>query len=150
MLEQAIALRRAEGRADEASSSLTFLAAVTLLQGDSQTARRSIAESLELGRALSDRRVAFAIDVLACLTAVEGGAQRALLLAGAASALHQASGNTPPRVWDDFMSSFLQPARDAVGPETAQSATEAGRRMDYDEALQLALSTVSPATVSTV
>jgi predicted ATPase/class 3 adenylate cyclase len=150
LLEQAIALRRVLGRADEASSSLTFLAAVTLLQGDSQTARRCIVESLELGRALRDRRVAFAIDVLACLTAVEGGAERALLLAGAASALHDSSGNTPPRVWDDFMSSFLQPARDLLDPQTAESASETGRRMDYEEALQLALSTASAATISAV
>ena len=148
LLEQAIALRRVLGRADEASSSLTFLAAVTLLQGDAQTARRCIAESLELGRTLSDRRVAFAIDVLACLTAAEGDAERAVLLAGAASAMHESSGNTPPRVWDDFMSSFLERARDAVGPQTVQAASEAGRRMDYEEALRLALGTVSAATIS--
>jgi hypothetical protein len=86
--------------------------------------------------------------VLACLIAVEGGAERALRLAGAAAALHESSGNTPPRVWDDFMSSFLQPARDAVGPQTVKSAGEAGRRMDYEEALQLALSTVSAAPIS--
>lgn len=150
LLEEAIALRRGLGRADEASSSLTFLAAVTLLQGDTQTARRCVSESLELGRTLSDRRVAYAIDVLACLTAVDGGHERALLLAGAADAIHESSGNTPPRVWDEFMSSFLEPARKTVGPHTAQSAGEAGRRMDYDEAVQLALSTVSAATISAV
>ena len=148
LLEEAIAVRRTLGRADEASSSLTFLAAVALLQGDWQTARRCIAESLELGRALSDRRVAFAIDVLACLTAVEGNAEQALVLAGAAAALHESRGNTPPPVWDDFMASFLQRARDAIAPSAVQSASEAGRRMDYEGAVQLALSTVSAETIS--
>ena len=122
---------------------LTFLAAVALLQGDAETTRRSVAESLELGRRLSDRRTAFTMDVLACLTAVEGGAERAVCLAGAASAIHESTGNTPPPVWDDFMSPYLQPARKALGQSEAQSAWEAGRRMDFDDAVQLAQSTVS-------
>jgi tetratricopeptide (TPR) repeat protein len=147
-LEQSIALRRALGRNDEASMSLTFLAAVALMQGDAQTTRRSVAESLELERTMSDRRAAFTIDVLACLTAVEGGAERALLLAGAASALHEGSGNTPPPVWDDFMSPYLEPARKALGPDAARSAWDLGRRMDYDEALQLALIRVSTTATS--
>lgn len=142
-LENGIKLRRALGRTDEASMSLTFLAAVALLQGDVETTRRSVAESLELGRVMSDRRAAFTIDVLACLTASESDAERALMLAGAASALHEGSGNTPPRIWDDFMSPYLQPAREALGPEAARTAWDAGRRMDYVDALQLALRTVS-------
>ena len=142
-LEEGIALRRTLGRTDEASMSLTFLAAVALLQGDNATTRRSVAESLELGRTMSDRRAAFTMDVLACLSAIEGGAERAVLLAGAASALHEGSGNTPPRIWDDFMSPYLQPAREALGPDGARSAWEAGRRMDYEDALQMALSTVA-------
>ena len=148
-LEQSIALRRAVGRADEASMALTFLAAVALLQGDAGTTRRSVAEGLELGRTLSDRRTAFTMDVLACLTAVEGGAERALRLAGAASAMHEGSGNTPPPVWDDFMSPYLQPAREALG-QAAQSAWEAGRRMDYDDAVQLAQATASAPSTSSV
>jgi len=149
-LEQGIALRRALGRTDEASMSLTFLAAVALLEGDTETTRRSVAESLELGRTMRDRRAAFTMDVLACLTSAEGGAERALLLAGAASALHEGSGNTPPRVWDDFMSPYLQPAREALGPEGARAAWDAGQRMDYEDALQMALSTVSMPARSSV
>ena len=149
LLEQSIALRRSLGRGDEASMSLTFLAAVALLQGDAETTRRSVAESLNLGLTLSDRRAAFTMDVLACLTAVGGRADLALLLAGAASAMHEGSGNTPPPVWDEFMSPYLQPARTALGPEAARSAWDAGRRMDFDEGLQLALGSVArPATSS--
>jgi non-specific serine/threonine protein kinase len=145
-LEQSIALRAALGRNDEASMSLTFLAAVALMQGDAPTTRRSVAESLGLGRTLSDRRAAFTMDVLACLTAVEGGAERALLLAGAASALHEASGNTPPAIWDEFMSPYLKPARQTLGAEAARSTWDDGRRMDFEDALQLALHVVSAAT----
>jgi hypothetical protein len=89
------------------------------------------------------------MDVLACLTAVGGRADLALLLAGAASAMHESSGNTPPPVWDEFMSPYLQPARTALGPDAARSAWDAGRRMDFDEGLQLALGSLArPATSS--
>jgi hypothetical protein len=53
--------------------------------------------------------------------------------------MHEGSGNTPPGAWDAFLSVFLQPAREALGPEAAGSAWNAGRRMDYDEALALAV-----------
>lgn len=141
--EESIALRRAQGRTDEASMSLTYLAGVALLQGDLATARRCVGESLELGLAMRDRRSAFSLDVLACLTGFDGNMERALILAGAGSALHEGSGNTPPQVWSDLMSAFVQPARDALGEQAARAAWETGRRMEYDEALGLALETVS-------
>jgi len=46
LLEKSLELRRTLERSDEASMSLTFLAAVALLQADAATARRSIIESL--------------------------------------------------------------------------------------------------------
>ncbi|TMF12796.1 MAG: hypothetical protein E6I37_06535, partial [Chloroflexi bacterium] len=46
LLEKSLELRRTLERSDEASMSLTFLAAVALLQADARTARRSIIESL--------------------------------------------------------------------------------------------------------
>ena len=141
--EESIALRRAQGRTDEASMSLTYLAGVALMQGDLATARRAVGESLELGLAMRDRRAAFSLDVLACVTGFDGNMERALILAGAGSALHEGSGNTPPQIWSDLMSAFVQPARDALGEQAARAAWETGRRMEYDEALQLALGTVS-------
>src|SRR6202011_4442057 len=91
--EESIALRRAQGRTDEASMSLTYLAGVALLQGDLATARRCVGESLELGLAMRDRRSAFSLDVLACLTGFDGNMERALILAGAGSATHGGSGH---------------------------------------------------------
>ncbi|HVS07712.1 MAG TPA: AAA family ATPase [Candidatus Dormibacteraeota bacterium] len=143
LFDESIALRRAQGRTDEASMSLTYLAGVALLQGDLATARRCVGESLELGRAMRDRRSAFSLDVLACLTGFDGNMKRAVVLAGAGSAMHEGSGNTPPQVWGDLMSAFLQPAREALGEHAAGAAWETGRRMDYEDALQLALNTVS-------
>ena len=141
--EKSLALRRDLERSDEASMSLTFLAAVALLQADAPTARRCIVESLEIGRALRDRRAAWSLDVLACLTTRESNLERALQLAGAGSAMHEASGNTPPAPWEAFVAPHVQLARDGLDPEVARMRWEAGRRMAFDEALQFALATVS-------
>jgi len=145
LLEESLAVRRALGRSDEASMSLTFLAAVALLQSDAATAWRCIIESLEIGQALRDRRAAWSLDVLACLTTREGNLERALQLAGAGSAMHEASGNTPPAPWEAFVSPHIQLARDGLDPEVAQLKWEAGRRMAFDEALEFALVGVSAA-----
>ncbi len=143
LLEKSLAVRRALGRSDEASMSLTFLAAVALLQSDAATAWRSIIESLEIGRALRDRRAAWSLDVLACLTTREGNLERALQLAGAGSAMHEASGNTPPAPWEAFVSPCVQLARNGLDPEVARTRWEAGRRMAFDEALEFAIAGVS-------
>jgi non-specific serine/threonine protein kinase len=143
LLEQSLELRRTLERSDEASMSLTFLAAVALLQGDAATAQRCIAESLEIGRALRDRRAAWSLDVLACLTTREGNLERALQLAGAGSAMHEASGNTPPAPWEAFVAPHVQLARNGLDPGVARVKWDAGRRMAFDEALELALATLS-------
>jgi predicted ATPase/class 3 adenylate cyclase len=143
LLEKSVELRRNLKRSDEASMSLTFLAAVALLQADDATAQRCIAESLEIGRALRDRRAAWSLDVLACLTTRQGNLERALQLAGAGSAMHEASGNTPPAPWEAFVSPLVQLARNGVDPDVARAKWEAGRRMAFDEALEFALAGVS-------
>jgi len=116
---------------------------VALLQSDTATARRCIVESLEIGRALRDRRSAWSLDVLACLTTREGNLERALQLAGAGSAMHEASGNTPPAPWEAFVSPHVQVARNGLDPEVARIRWEAGRRLAFDEALEFALATAS-------
>lgn len=143
LLEKSVELRRTLERSDEASMSLTFLAAVALLQSDAATARGCIVESLEIGRALRDRRAAWSLDVLACLTTREGNAERALQLAGAGSAMHEASGNTPPAPWEAFVAPHLQLARNGLDGEVARAMWEAGRRMRFDEALEFALGGVT-------
>ena len=139
LLEESVELRRTVGRRDEASMPLTFLAAVALLQSDVETARPSIVESLQIGRALRDRRAAWTLDVLAWLTALEGDPERAMQLAGAGSAMHEASGNRPPAAWVASVTPSVQRARGALGQARAQAAWEAGRRMSFDDALNFAL-----------
>jgi predicted ATPase/class 3 adenylate cyclase len=143
LLQKSLELRRNLGRSDEASMSLAFLAAVALLQADASTAHGCIIESLEIGRTLRDRRAAWSLDVLACLTTREGDLERALQLAGAGSAMHEASGNKPPAPWEAFVSPHIQLARNGLAPEVAQTAWETGQRMAFDDALEYALAGVS-------
>jgi hypothetical protein len=122
-----------------------------LLQSDVETARPSILESLEIGRVLADRRAAWSLDVLAWLTALEGNHERALRLAGAGSAMHEASGNLPPAAWVASVTPEVERARTALGGEAARAAWDAGRTMAFDEALEFALSDVrvpDPASVT--
>jgi len=83
LLRQSIEVRTAMGRRDESGMSLVFLAAVAMSQGDMSTARESIQEALQIGLSLRDRRSAWSLDMLACISAADGSAERALRLAGA-------------------------------------------------------------------
>ncbi|HEY9287310.1 MAG TPA: tetratricopeptide repeat protein [Candidatus Dormibacteraeota bacterium] len=150
LFERSIEIRRSLGRADEASMPLTFLAAVALLEGDLETSRRSIAEALQIGVALRDRRAAWSLEVLACISALEGEQQRAVRLAGAAAAMHEAAGNRPPEGWQQFVNAVLKPARGALGEEAASAAWEAGQRLTMDQVFDLAVESGSGHTASRV
>ena len=139
LLEQSIELLTRQGRRDETSVSLTFAAFAMLLGGDLESARRYIHESLEIGTALKDRRAAWSLDVLACLTALDGKYERALRMAGAAHEMHESIGHRPSGTWRALTSPMLQPAHVGLGPALAEAAWETGRRLGFEEALELAV-----------
>ena len=126
---------------------MTFLAAVSLLQGDLETARRSVRESLEIGRSLRDRRAAWSIQMLACVVSIEGQPELAVRLGGAGAAMHEAAGTRPAATWEQFVASVLQPSKDALG-QTAGAVWEAGRQLTMDEAFELALQTEAPSRIT--
>lgn len=138
-LQQSLDVRRLAGRSDEAGMTLVFLSAVSFVRGDMVAARATIREALEIGLALRDRRSAWSLDVLACINATEGRSNRALRLAGAASAMFDATGQRPPERWHQFTSAFLSPARDDLGPAGSSGEWDLGRALDFEEALGYAL-----------
>ena len=148
MLEQSIDLRIKLGRRDETSVSLTFLAFNLLHSGERERAREYIKESLEIGRALNDRRTAWSLDVLACLSALDGQPEQALRLAGAGAAMHDSIGNRPSANWQALTAPMLDSARAALGQEAADAAWRAGRTLNFDEAMTLALAAVGAGTPS--
>jgi hypothetical protein len=143
LLRQSIEVRTAKGRRDESAMSLVFLAAVTMAQGDMSTARESIREALEIGLSLRDRRSAWSLDMLACISALDGSAERALRLAGAASAMFESTGQNPPATWHQFTAAFEDAARRELPADRAQAAWDAGHALGFEEALTYALTSFS-------
>ncbi|MEP7105521.1 MAG: hypothetical protein ABI838_06725, partial [Chloroflexota bacterium] len=139
LFEASLVVRRAIGCADESITTLTFLATAAMLQGDAPAARAAIVEALEIGFALHDRRVAWSLDVLACLAAQEDRHQHALEISGAAAGMFAATGQQPPNTWRLFTEPMLERAREVLGPEAAGRAWETGRSLGFDDALGRAL-----------
>ena len=139
LLRQSIEVRTAKGRRDESGMSLVFLAAVAMSRGDMPTAWESIREALEIGLSLRDRRSAWSLDVLACISAADGSAERALRLAGAAAAMFESTGQKPAATWYQFTSTYQDAARLGLPADRSQAAWDAGHALGFDEALAYAL-----------
>jgi non-specific serine/threonine protein kinase len=139
LLKRSLDVRRRMGRSDEAGMTLVFLAAVSFVRGEVGVAQSLITEALQVGLALRDRRSAWSLDLLACMSAADKDAERALRLAGAASAMFETTGQRPPEQWSRFTSAYIAPAREALGAEATAAAWEAGRRLGFEEALVYAL-----------
>jgi non-specific serine/threonine protein kinase len=140
LFQHSLDIRTRNGLREEGHVTLTFLALIALLAGDTEGARPALREALESARRLRDRRAAWALDVGASLAAAEGDGRRALVLAGAAAAMHEAAGTMPAPTWHRLMGLWLDPARAALPPDEALAAAGGGRAMDFDAALDHALS----------
>jgi predicted ATPase/DNA-binding CsgD family transcriptional regulator len=136
---RSLELRTRLGIREEGHVTLTFLALLQLLAHEVEAARPALREGLASARRLQDRRAAWALDVRACLAGAEGDARTALVMAGAAAAMHRASGTTPPPIWARLIGTWLDPARAALLPSEAHAAWDEGSRMDFDAALRHAL-----------
>jgi predicted ATPase/class 3 adenylate cyclase len=139
LLARSVEIRRRAGREDETHIALTFTAAVALMASELGAARSAMRESLQIGRRLGDRRLAWSLDVCACLAIASGEPARGLRLAGAAQAMHESSGVLPSEVWRSVLAGYLAPAREQIGADTADAAADAGRKLGYEEAIDFAL-----------
>ena len=139
MLARSIDIRRRAGREDETHIALTFTAAVAVMTSDLEAARTAMRESLQIGRRLGDRRLAWSLDVCACLAIAGGEPEQGLRLAGAGSAMHEGSGVSPSAVWRSVVEAYLAPAREQLGQDAARSEDAAGRKLGYDDAIDYAL-----------
>ncbi len=143
-LQESLALRRRLGAAELSGTTLALLATVAIRGSDLAAARRAVTESLEIGRSLRDRRVAWSLDVAACLDVLERRAERALRLGGAALAMFESTAQIPPPAWRAFTEPLYGLAREALGREAAEAAWRSGRALGFEEALHEAL---GPATI---
>jgi predicted ATPase/class 3 adenylate cyclase/DNA-binding CsgD family transcriptional regulator len=125
---------------------LRNLGDTALEQADSTTARRRYEESLAIWRDHRDKMgMALGLDGFAQLAAARSQPQRALLLAGAASAIYDAIGIGPGAPRKLRLERWLKQAAQAIGQETAAAARAEGRTMTAERAADLALGSEGPA-----
>lgn len=138
-LEESLALQTASGPGDDGHVTMAFLALIKLATGDPHSARSLLHEALEAAARLRDFRAAWSIQIAACVESARGDAWRALILAGAGSAIHTMAGTTPLAAWNGVLEPWLGAARERLTREQATSLAEQGQRLSFDEAIALAL-----------
>ncbi|MBW8482546.1 ATP-binding protein [Actinomadura parmotrematis] len=128
------------GARPESARALSGLGRVALAEGDLPAARRALAESLELSRATGIRLdVARCLEAFAALLSAEGDARGAVLLAGAAGGLRDATGRAARPAGGARMEAVLQPLRRALGEPLVARLWAQGRVLSSDAAAELAL-----------
>jgi tetratricopeptide (TPR) repeat protein len=114
------------------------------LTGEPARARAMFAKALATAHARSDMaHVADVLEGLAGTAVLEGDAELALRLAGAASGVRNAASSILAPSDRAVLDRALEPARRALGEDRAERAFAAGSAMTIDEAVALALATPS-------
>jgi len=125
-----------------------FLAVVDFFDGQQATARRRVAEVLELYRQLGNPyAVSASLYAAAGLAVAAGDPERALRLCGAAASERDAIRAPLAPRWEALaQATVVEPARAALDPERAEAAWAAGARLSLDDAVAYALA--DPATAA--
>jgi predicted ATPase/DNA-binding XRE family transcriptional regulator/tetratricopeptide (TPR) repeat protein len=134
-------IRAAKAIGDSHLAMSANLALVYRVENDPDRARSVLEEVLRVGRRIgSVRAAAFAILGLACLAADLADWRRAAMLHGVAQAMRDQTG----LLWEPFDARYRQQSLDqigeALGPEQLQRAYDEGAALNYDRAIELALS----------
>jgi predicted ATPase/DNA-binding CsgD family transcriptional regulator/Tfp pilus assembly protein PilF len=131
---------RALGERPTVASVLDGLGEVAIARGDFAEARERFAESLALYREMgSTRGVGIALSGFAALAAAGWRAERAVRLAGAAAALHEAGGSAIELIRHRGSEDWLAEARRALGETRAAAVWADGRALSQDAAIDYAL-----------
>src|SRR5207237_8306917 len=108
--------------------------------GDIRLAHQLLGESVSLQRELGDvNSMAFGLERFALVAAAHGRAERALQLAGAASALREAIGTPLGAAAQSAVAARCATARASLPGGLAEAAWTRGRAMSMDAAVGFAL-----------
>jgi hypothetical protein len=137
--EDALAIHGRLGYRYGIGYSLRELGRAAIGMGDHLRAHDLLGEGLSIFQALGDSlAIAETLEHFATLAAAEAEDHRALLLAGAASAVHEALG-APLTAQDRVnLERSLIGSKRRLGPAAATSAFEAGRATSLDRAVAIA------------
>jgi tetratricopeptide (TPR) repeat protein len=139
-LAESLEVRRRLGDMGGTAFSLNSLGDVLLDEGDHAAARPILAESLVINRELGDRAaIAYLLDDFAALAGAEGEPERAVRLAGAAAAAHDAIGSQLSAGERARFDRLQAPAWLALGEHGATAAWGEGRAMTLEQAVECAL-----------
>ncbi|WP_116449976.1 ATP-binding protein [Blastococcus litoris] len=123
-------------------------AQAAIAMGDIDRARSQLEEGVRLSQETGDlANLAYVLDALAVVESGAGNARRVALLLGAAQALRHAVGSTVYGYYqpdESLRDAAAATARAVLGQSGYDEALEAGRRLDPDEAAELALSPDGP------
>ena len=126
-----------------------FLADCALIRGDSEEAEERYRESLRAALPLGDVfETSFEVQGVAMSAAGNGDAERALRLAGAVGALWESLGTeVHVAFWDALLERYLGLARAQLGADAERVWAE-GRALEFEAAVELALSFAQRATAT--
>jgi predicted ATPase/DNA-binding SARP family transcriptional activator len=145
--EQALALWRELGARLFMAPVLHLLGAVAHEQGDDTCAAARFAESLAICQETNHRPgVAQSLDGLAAVASARGEPERAARLLGAAAALREAIGLTPPPAERAEHERTLDAVRAAIDPRAFAIAWAAGRALPIEQTVDEALAITAPGT----
>jgi non-specific serine/threonine protein kinase len=138
--EQGLALQRELGDRRGIAFSLRELGRVATAQRDYGVADEHLEESLPILRELGDRQgISDSLESLAAVAASTARPERALRLAGAASAIRESIQSALSKPDQEILDQALSIAREALPEGAARAAWEAGRVMTPEAAVDFAL-----------
>jgi len=118
---------------------LTLLGSVAMISRDERLAEDCLRESVEVCRRNQEHRFApYAVDLAAALAARSSAFVRALTLRAAARGMRTRLGVARDAGWERLMAESVRTAESALTTGAASAATEAGRAMDFEQALDYA------------
>ncbi len=140
LLKDSLPILREAKDATFTSQALMALGLVMVDVGQLTQARTLLVEALSIAHRSSNQfAINLSLEGLAGLAAAQQQHQRALHLAGAASAARDATGMRPlPAHFHPRLYSWLAPARRRVGTKAANEAWELGRKLALPEAMAYA------------
>jgi tetratricopeptide (TPR) repeat protein len=122
------------------ANSLNNLANVARDQKDFETADQLYRESLQINHSLGDKRaIAFLLEDISALAALQERAKHALTLYAAAAAMREEIGAPLPPSDQEKLDSLLAPARAALDTDKLHLAQAKGEAMTVEEAVTYAL-----------
>ncbi|MBV9279668.1 MAG: tetratricopeptide repeat protein, partial [Chloroflexi bacterium] len=140
LLAESVDIQRQLGDKGCLALALNSLADVLLDEGEHPAAAPLLVESLTINVELGERpAIAYLLDDFAAVAAARGQPERALRLAGAASAAHDAMGSQLPAGERARFDRLQAPAWQALDKPAAAVAWEAGRAMTLEQAVAYAL-----------